>query len=104
MKNRTEFARRRKNLMQQIGHDGIAIIATAPVRQLNRDIDHPFRPDSDFVYLTGFEEPEAVAVLIPGRAQGQFIIFCRESNPKMETWDGHRAGLEGAQALYGADD
>ena len=104
MKNRTEFARRRKNLMQQIGHDGIAIIATAPVRQRNRDIDHPFRPDSDFVYLTGFEEPEAVAVLIPGRAQGQFIIFCRERNPKMETWDGHRAGLEGAQALYGADD
>lgn len=104
MKNKTEFARRRKNLMQQIGLDGIAIIATAPVRQRNRDIDHPYRPDSDFIYLTGFEEPEAVAVLIPGREQGQFIIFCRERNPKMETWDGHRAGLEGAQAIYGADD
>jgi len=90
--------------MQQIGDDGIAIIATAPVRQRNRDIDHPFRPDSDFVYLTGFEEPEAVAVLIPGREQGQFIIFCRERNPKMETWDGYRAGLEGAQEIYGADD
>lgn len=90
--------------MQQIGHDGIAIIATAPVRQRNRDIDHPFRPDSDFVYLTGFEEPEAVAVLIPGREQGQFIIFCRERNPKMETWDGYRAGLEVAQEIYGADD
>ncbi len=90
--------------MQQIGDDGIAIIATAPVRQRNRDIDHPFRPDSDFVYLTGFEEPEAVAVLIPGREQGQFIIFCRERNPKMETWDGYRAGLEGAQKIYGADD
>jgi len=104
MKNRAEFTRRRKNLMQQIGDDGIAIIATAPVRQRNRDIDHPFRPDSDFVYLTGFEEPEAVAVLIPGREQGQFIIFCRERNPKMETWDGYRAGLEGAQKIYGADD
>ena len=104
MKNRAEFSRRRNNLMQQIGHDGIAIIATSPVRQRNRDIEHPFRPDSDFIYLTGFEEPEAVAVLIPGREQGQFIIFCRERNPKMETWDGYRAGLEGAQDLYGADD
>lgn len=104
MKNRAEHTRRRKNLMQQIGDDGIAIIATAPVRQRNRDVDYIFRPDSDFIYLTGFEEPEAVAVLIPGRSQGEFIIFCRERNPEMETWDGYRAGLEGAQEIYGADD
>lgn len=104
MKNRAEHTRRRKNLMHQIGDDGIAIIATSPVRQRNRDVDHTFRPDSDFIYLTGFEEPEAVAVLIPGRSQGEFIIFCRERNPDMETWDGYRAGLEGAQEIYGADD
>jgi Xaa-Pro aminopeptidase len=104
MKNRAEHLRRRQNLMLQIGSSGIAIIATAPTRQRNRDIDHTFRPDSDFIYLTGFEEPEAVAVLIPNREQGEFIIFCRERDPKMETWDGFRAGLEGAQKIYGADD
>jgi len=104
MKNRAEYLRRRKNLMHQIGSDGIAIIATAPVRQRNRDIDHTYRPDSDFIYLTGFEEPEAVAVLIPEREQGEFIIFCRERDPRMETWDGYRAGLEGARQIYGADD
>ncbi|MCW8827165.1 MAG: Xaa-Pro aminopeptidase [Gammaproteobacteria bacterium] len=104
MKNRAEHLRRRKNLMQQIGSDGIVIIATAPIRQRNRDVDHQYRPDSDFFYLTGFEEPEAVAVLIPGREPGEFIIFCRERDPKMETWDGYRAGLEGAREIYGADD
>ncbi len=104
MKNRAEHARRRNNLMQQIGDDGIAIISTSPVRQRNRDVEHPFRPDSDFIYLTGFEEPEAVAVLIPGRSQGQFIIFCLERNQEIEVWDGYRAGLEEAQEIYGADD
>ncbi|MDH3353981.1 MAG: Xaa-Pro aminopeptidase, partial [Chromatiales bacterium] len=101
---RAEHRRRRKNLMQQIGCEGIAIIATAPTRQRNRDIDHTYRADSDFVYLTGFEEPEAVAVLIPERKQGEFIIFCRERDARMETWDGYRAGLEGARTIYGADD
>jgi len=100
----TEFVRRRRRLMQQMGDGGIAILPAAPERQRNRDVNHPYRQDSDFHYLTGFPEPEAVAVLLPGRARGEYLIFCRESNPEMETWHGRRVGLEGACELYGADD
>jgi Xaa-Pro aminopeptidase len=101
---KSEFSGRRKRLMQQMGSNSIAIIPTAPARTRNRDIEHPFRPDSDFYYLTGFAEPEAVAVIVPGRSHGEYILFCRERDPEMETWHGRRAGLEGAQALHGADD
>lgn len=97
------FERRRERLMQHMG-TGVAIIPTAPVRVRNRDVHYPYRPDSDFYYLTHFSEPEAVAVLIPGREQGQYILFCRERNPEKEIWDGKRAGLEGARDQYGADD
>ncbi|HSG64665.1 MAG TPA: aminopeptidase P N-terminal domain-containing protein, partial [Gammaproteobacteria bacterium] len=70
----------------------------------NGDVHYHYRPDSDFFYLTGFAEPEAVAVLIPGRAQGQYVLFVRDRDPARETWDGRRAGPEGATADYGADD
>jgi Xaa-Pro aminopeptidase len=63
-----------------------------------------YRADSDFYYLTGFEEPEAVAVLMPGRPQGEFLMFCRERHPERELWDGPRAGPDGVVATYGADD
>ncbi len=97
------FARRRRDVMQLMG-DGVAVIPTSPIRTRNRDVEFPFRPDSDFYYLTHFPEPEAVAVLVPGREQGEFILFCRERDPEKEIWEGHRAGLEGARELYGADD
>lgn len=101
---KTEFARRRKRLMQAMGRDSIAILPSSPVRQRNRDVEHPYRPDSDFYYVTGFPEQEAVAVLIPGRGHGEYILFCRENDPEMETWNGRRAGLDGAMEQYGADD
>ncbi len=101
---RQEFARRRKRLMEIMGRHSIAIVPTAAVRIRNRDVEFPYRPDSDFYYLTGFPEPQAVAVLIPHRAQGEYILFCRERNPEREAWDGLRAGLEGACETYGADD
>ena len=100
----TEYQRRRRQLMRMMGNDAIAILPTAPEQVRNRDVLYPFRPDSDFYYLTGFAEPEAVAVLMPGRRQAQYILFCRERDPERETWDGRRAGLEGAVAEYGADD
>jgi len=102
--NKTEFARRRKRLMQTMGRDSIAILPSSPVRPRNRDVEYPYRPDSDFYYLTGFPEQEAVAVLIPGRDHGEYILFCRENDPEMETWNGRRAGLDGAMEQYGADD
>jgi Xaa-Pro aminopeptidase len=90
--------------MELVGADGIAVIAAAPERVRSRDTLFTYRPDSDFYYLTGFEEPEAVAVLVPDRPQGEFLLFCRERNPERELWDGPRAGPEGAVAHFGADD
>ncbi|MEN8106918.1 MAG: Xaa-Pro aminopeptidase [Pseudomonadota bacterium] len=104
MISRKEFTRRRKQLMRMMGRNSIAIIPTAPERIRNRDVEFPFRADSDFYYLTGFAEPEAVAVLAPGRKHGEYLLFCRERDPKMEAWTGRRAGTEGAIQDYGADD
>lgn len=97
------WQRRRREVMQTMG-GGVAIVPTAPVHIRNRDVEFPYRADSDFYYLTHFPEPEAVAVLVPGRAHGEFILFCRERDPEKEIWDGRRAGPEGAVQRYGADD
>jgi Xaa-Pro aminopeptidase len=99
-----EFARRRKRLMDIVGNGGIVIQPNAPERLRNRDVYYPYRPDSDFYYLTGFPEPESVLVLVPDRPQGECLLFCRERDDEAETWHGRRAGLEGACELYGADD
>lgn len=101
---RQEYSRRRKALMAQMVPNSIAVLPAAQVRTRNRDTEYPYRQDSDFQYLTGFPEPEAVAVLIPGRAHGEFVLFCRERDSERELWDGYRAGQEGALASYGADD
>ncbi len=93
---------RRERLMALIG-EAVAIMPTAPVRNRNNDVDYLFRPASDFYYLTGFPEPEAVAVFIPGRSEGQYLLFCRENNAEREQWEGRRTGQEGAMAHYRAD-
>ena len=97
------FDRRRRDIMALMG-DGVAVMPTALVSRRNSDVDYPFRPDSDFQYLTGFPEPESVLVLVPGRTQGEYILFCRERDAEKETWHGRRAGLEGATETFGADD
>jgi len=102
--DKKEFARRRRAVMEEMGEGSIAILPAAPVRTRNRDVEYPYRQDSDFYYVTGFEEPEAVAVLVPGRKRGEYILFCRERDPEMELWNGVRSGLEGACEDYGADD
>ena len=99
-----EFVRRRRRLMEMMDESSIAILSTAPVVRRNRDVEFPYRPDSDFYYLTGFPEPEAVAALVPGRSEGEYLLFCRERDVEKELWNGRRAGLEGACELYGADD
>ena len=90
--------------MRIMGPDSIAILPTAPVRHRNGDVEYNYRPDSDFFYLTGFAEPESVAVLIPGRDAGEYVLFVRERDPEREIWLGKRAGPAGATADYGADD
>ena len=102
--HRHEFAKRRRRLMDMMGEGSIAIVPTSPVRPRNRDVEFPFRPDSNFYYLTGLDEPEAVAALVPGREEGEFVMFCRERDPAAEQWHGARLGLEGVREQHGADD
>jgi len=99
-----EFARRRRQLMRLMGKDAIAILPAAPPRTRNADNEYNYRQDSDFYYLTGFGEPEAVAVLLPERSPAEYVLFVRERNPEREIWDGKRAGPAGARSEYGADD
>ena len=101
---RGEFARRRRQLMRIMGRDSIAILAAATEKQRNSDVSYRYRQDSDFQYLTGLGEPESVVVLVPGREAAEYILFVRERDPARETWDGHRAGPEGAQRDFDADD
>ena len=99
-----EFARRRRQLMRLMGRDAIAVLPAAPERTRNNDVYYNYRQDSDFHYLTGFAEPDSVAVLIPGRPQGEFVMFVRDRNDEREIWDGRRAGPKGARLRYAADD
>ncbi len=90
--------------MKMMGRNTIAILPSASELVRNRDAHFPFRQDSDFLYLTGFNEPDAVMVLVPGRKHGEYILFCREKDPEQETWNGRRAGQQGAIDEFGADD
>ncbi len=102
--SKQEFARRRKTLMEHMEPNSIAIVPSAATHIRNRDADYSFRQDSDFYYLSGFNEPLAVLVLIPGREHGETIMFCRERDKEKEIWDGYIAGPDGACVDHGADD
>lgn len=97
------FAARRDAYMQAIGTGGVAIVRSLPERLRNGDAFFPFRQHSDLVYLTGFLEPDTTLILRPSAQTERVIMFVRPRDPEMETWDGRRAGVEGATATYGAD-
>ena len=99
-----EFARRRRQLLRMAGPDAILILPAAPLRIRSNDTHFPYRQDSNFWYLTGFDEPEAVLVLVPGRNAGEVLLFCRERDREREAWDGERMGPERAVELLGVDD
>jgi Xaa-Pro aminopeptidase len=99
-----EFARRRRQLMRMAGPEAILILPAAAERLRNHDTHYPYRQDSDFWYLSGFREPEAVLVLVPGRKHGEMLLFCRERDPEREAWDGPQVGPEGAVERLGMDD
>jgi Xaa-Pro aminopeptidase len=82
---------------------GVAVIPTAPERVRNRDTHYPYRFDSHFYYLTGFPEPEAVAVIVAG-TKPRHLLFCREKNEERETWDGFRYGPAAARERFGFDE
>jgi len=102
--SKKEFALRREQLMRDMEPNSIAILPAATEKIRNRDADFRYRQDSDFLYLSGFAEPESVLVIIPGREHGEFIVFCRERDRAREIWDGYRAGPEGVCADFQADD
>lgn len=89
--------------MKRIGEDSIAIIPSARETTRSNDSHFRFRQDSDFFYLTGFDEPEAVAVIKPADKEHPYTLFVRPRDPEKEVWDGRRAGVEGAVGEYGAD-
>jgi Xaa-Pro aminopeptidase len=95
------YKQRRARLLERMGC-GIAVIPTAPEVVRNGGTHYPYRFDSYFHYLTGFTEPEAVLVLVAGKAP-QSILFCREKNPEREVWDGFRHGPAAAMAEFGFD-
>lgn len=104
MVQRNSFSRRRTRLMELAEPDSIVIVPSAREVLRNGDSHFPFRQDSDFLYLTGFDEPDAVLVLAPGRDGGEQILFCRERDVERERWDGPRLGLDGAREQLAVDD
>ncbi len=101
--HRNEYRQRRERLLRTMPRNSIAIVPTSPAHPRNRDVEFPFRPESTFYYLTGFDEPEAVAVMIPDREEGEFSMFARERDAHAERWDGHRLGLKGIRRRHGVD-
>jgi len=99
----TVFRARRDALMRALGPTAVAVVASLPERLRNGDAFHGFRQQSDVVYLTGFTEPGATLVIRPGADKERFVMFVRPRDREMETWDGRRAGVEGAVEIYGAD-
>ena len=97
------FATRRASLAEEIGDDAIAIIPAGVEVIRSNDNEYEFHQDPDFFYLTGFPEPEAVAVITPGHSDGDYTLFVRPRDPEMEAWEGYRAGTEGARERFGAD-
>ncbi|MBE9077970.1 aminopeptidase P N-terminal domain-containing protein [Romeria aff. gracilis LEGE 07310] len=96
------YLQRRQAVMAAIGQ-GTAIFHSAPMAVMHNDVEHPFRQDSDFFYLTGFNEPGAVAVLAPHHEEHQFVLFVQPKDPEKETWTGYRVGVEAAKERFGAD-
>jgi len=100
----SEYQRRRAQLMSMMSPGSVALVPGAGVRLRNRDTEYLFRQDSDFLYLTGFTEPDALLVLAPGRSHGEVILFCREREARAELYDGERVGPERAVERLRVDD
>ncbi|MDM9385736.1 aminopeptidase P N-terminal domain-containing protein [Chlorogloeopsis sp. ULAP01] len=99
----TEYRQRREVLMSKIGH-GVAIFRSAPMAVMHNDVEYNFRQDSDFFYLTGFNEAQAVAVLSPHHPEHRFVLFVQPKDREKEIWSGYRCGVEAAKEIYGADE
>lgn len=99
---RATHAERRAEVLRRIG-GGTMVLRSNPEQTRSHDTEFPFRQDSDFAYLTGFLEPDCVAVLTTAHPEHRFVLFVRPRDLEKETWNGRRAGVEGALRDYGAD-
>ncbi|CAO1659059.1 Xaa-Pro aminopeptidase [Salinicola sp. NYA28a] len=99
-----EFAARRERLMAELPEGSAVLLPGAALKTRNRDSEYPFRQNSDFHYLCGFPEPDALLLLLPGREAGEAILYCQEKDPEKEAWTGIRIGPEGAVNDYGMDE
>ncbi len=93
----------RKAFIEKMGSGGVAIFASAPTAKWNHDTEYLYRPDPNFYYLTGFEEPESICVIAPDHPKYQYILFVRPKDKQAEIWNGKRVGVKDAQKRYGAD-
>ena len=98
-----EYRQRQQEIMSKIG-EGTAIFRSAPMATMHNDVEYTYRQESSFYYLTGFNEPEAVAVFAPHHEEHQYILFVQPKDPEKETWTGYRCGVEAAKEVYGADE
>ena len=104
IRSEIDFSIRRKRLCEELLEDSVVIVASASSRYRNADADYPFRQDSNFYYLSGFDEPESIIVLTSFGKENKFKLFCRDRDPLREQWDGFRSGQEGAIKDFGADE
>ena len=93
----------RKAFIKKMEHGDVAIFASAPPARWNHDTEYLYRPDPNFYYLTGFEEPESICVIAPGHPKCQYILFVRPKDKQAEIWNGKRVGVRDARKRYGAD-
>ena len=97
------FSERRSQLSEKVLEDSAIIISSASVKSRISDTEYAYRQDSNFYYLSGYEEPESLLLIRPDHDKEKFVMFCRERDPLREQWDGFRTGQEGAIEQYGAD-
>jgi len=93
----------REAFIEKMGRGGVAIFASTPPAIWNHDTEYNYRPDPNFYYLTGFEEPDAICVIAPDHPKHQYILFVRPKDKQAEIWDGKRVGVKDARKRYGAD-
>ncbi|CAO1658487.1 Xaa-Pro aminopeptidase [Halomonas sp. NYA30] len=98
-----EYRQRRDALMAQLPDNAAVVLPGAGLMTRSRDSEFAFRQNSDFYYLTGIREPDALLVLLPGRAEGESVVFCQDRDPTMEAWTGRRLGAAGVVAEHGID-
>jgi Xaa-Pro aminopeptidase len=97
------FAQRRAEFIKKIDSNAVAIFPSKPEYLRNLDVEYPYRQESNFYYLSGFEEPESILLINPSAPKNRYVMYIRKRNLRYEVWEGQRAGIEGAMTTFRAD-